>query len=102
MIISTQIVTNFCSNSFPRCYLLLQAFIVKAKLPISDYIGDSRSVLDQVPRLLAAAESIAAEDMMTEYSFDLFCMFSRTIQAINTRSMVRKNEWISKKYLLKC
>jgi len=69
-------------------YLLIQAFLVKAKLPISDYINDTKSVLDQLPRLLAAMESIAMNNLATEGRFDLICMFAITRQVINTRSMV--------------
>jgi replicative superfamily II helicase len=42
-------------------YLLLQAYIERSKLPISDYITDTKSVVDQVGRLLAALLFIATE-----------------------------------------
>ncbi len=61
---------------------------MKAQLPISDYINDTKGVLDQLPRLLAAMESIAMNNVTTEGSFDLICMFAITRQVIRTRSMV--------------
>jgi len=70
-----------------RCYLLIQAFLTGAKLPISDYINDTRSVLDQLPRLLAAMENVAL-NQSAEYTFDLLCMFTIARQVINTRSLV--------------
>ncbi len=67
---------------------------MKAKLPISDYINDTKSVLDQLPRLLAAMESIAMNNLASEGRFDLICMFAITRQVINTRSMVSSDFFI--------
>ena len=44
-----------------KCFLLLQAHIEKSRLPVSDYIGDTKSVVDQVGRLLAALLYVATE-----------------------------------------
>ncbi len=44
-----------------KAFLLLYAFLRKARLPISDYINDTKSVFDQVPRVLNAMIDIAAE-----------------------------------------
>ena len=44
-----------------KAYLLLQAYLYHIKLPISDYINDTKSVLDQIPRVLNAMIDIAAE-----------------------------------------
>jgi replicative superfamily II helicase len=44
-----------------KAFLLLHAFLRKAKLPISDYINDTKTVFDQVPRVLNAMIDIAAE-----------------------------------------
>jgi len=54
----------------------VQAFIFKSKLPISDYINDMRSVVDQIPRLLAAMEYIAQEDKCSAGSFEMFSCFA--------------------------
>lgn len=62
---------------------------MRAKLPISDYINDTKTVLDQVPRLLASMQYIAAADWNAEGSFDLMCQFSRAKQLLHTRTTVR-------------
>eukprot|EP00804_Cyclotella_cryptica_P005774 CCRYP_000100-RC/>CCRYP_000100-RC protein AED:0.06 eAED:0.06 QI:2796/1/1/1/0.9/0.76/21/2629/1339 len=93
-----------------KCFLLLQAFIFKGKLPISDYINDMRSVVDQVPRLLAAMECIAIEDKGSAGSFEMFSCFPMVRKIfstgmLNLRSAVDKvvfpatfeHVWVSKK-----
>lgn len=45
-----------------KAYLLIQAHFCRAKLPITDYINDTKSVLDQVPRVLNALVDIAADE----------------------------------------
>lgn len=65
------------------------------KLPISDYITDTRSVLDQIPRLLAAMQYISLGDASVGGSFDLMCVFSKVRQVIHTKNMVSK-AYISK------
>lgn len=72
-----------------KCFLLLQAFLEHTKLPISDYINDTNTVLNQVPRLLAAMHFVAVQDSTTAGTFELICQFSRTRQIIATRTMVR-------------
>ena len=59
---SMTINTNTMSDSHTKCYLLLQAHIFHAQLPISDYVMDLRSIMEQVPRLLAAMEFICIRD----------------------------------------
>jgi len=71
-----------------KCFLLLQAFLERAKLPISDYINDTKTVLSQVPRLLAAMHFVAVHDYQTAGSFELICQISRARQLIATRSVV--------------
>ena len=44
-----------------KTFLLLQAHIYRLPLPISDYVNDTKSVLDQIPRVLNALIDIAAE-----------------------------------------
>jgi hypothetical protein len=83
-------VTCFCCSSVFRLshYLLyLQAFIFKSKLPISDYINDMRSVIDQIPRLLAAMEYIAQEDKGSAGSFEMFSCFSIVRRIFHTGTM---------------
>uniref|UniRef100_A0A7S1DCV9 SEC63 domain-containing protein n=1 Tax=Cyclophora tenuis TaxID=216820 RepID=A0A7S1DCV9_CYCTE len=71
-----------------KCFLLLQAYLEKAKLPISDYINDTRTVVDQIPRLLAAMYYIALDDTTIAGNFDLLCQFSRIRAIFATRTMV--------------
>jgi activating signal cointegrator complex subunit 3 len=37
-----------------KCFLLLQAYLEHASLPISDYVNDTKTVTENIPRLLAA------------------------------------------------
>lgn len=59
-----------------------------AKLPISDYVNDTKTVMDQIPRLLAAMQYIALQDTTAAGSFELACQFSRVRQFVETRTMV--------------
>lgn len=61
---------------------------MRSELPISDYINDTKSVIEQIPRLLAAMESLSLEEKSFEGSFDLYCCFSLVRQTINSRCMV--------------
>jgi activating signal cointegrator complex subunit 3 len=74
-----------------KCFLLLQAHLERAKLPISDYVNDTRSVVDNVPRLLAAMQYIASQDGDTSGSFELLTQFCRTRQYFETRSLVNQD-----------
>lgn len=44
-----------------KAFLLLQAFMSRIELPISDYVGDSNSVLDQSIRIIQAGIDLMAE-----------------------------------------
>ena len=48
-------------ESNTKAYLLLQAHLFKLPLPILDYINDTKSVLDQVPRVLNALIDVASD-----------------------------------------
>jgi len=69
-----------------KCFLLLQAFCFKTNLPISDYINDMRSVVEQIPRLLAAMQYVALEDKASAGSFDLFSCFPIVRQLFSAAS----------------
>ena len=71
-----------------KCFLLIQAHLEYARLPISDYINDTKTVLDQVPRLLAAMHYIAIQDKTIAGNFDLVTQFSRARQYLATRTLV--------------
>lgn len=77
-----------------RCFLLLQAYLEHTKLPISDYVNDTKTVIDQIPRLLAAMEYIALQDSTAAGSFELACQFSRVRQILETRTVVDEDPWI--------
>lgn len=79
------------SDPHTKGFLLIQAHIERAKLPISDYLNDTRSVVDNIPRLLAAMRYIAVSDHTTAGTFELTTQFSRTRQIIETRSRVNDN-----------
>jgi hypothetical protein len=68
-------ILEIMSDPHTKCFLLLQAFIFRARLPISDYINDMRSVVEQIPRLLAAMEFVAEDDKTSSGNFDLFSTF---------------------------
>eukprot|EP00568_Trieres_chinensis_P008451 CAMPEP_0183294532 /NCGR_PEP_ID=MMETSP0160_2-20130417/2840_1 /TAXON_ID=2839 ORGANISM="Odontella Sinensis, Strain Grunow 1884" /NCGR_SAMPLE_ID=MMETSP0160_2 /ASSEMBLY_ACC=CAM_ASM_000250 /LENGTH=254 /DNA_ID=CAMNT_0025455877 /DNA_START=14 /DNA_END=774 /DNA_ORIENTATION=+ len=70
-----------------KCYLLIQAHITHSQLPISDYITDTRTVMDQLPRLLAAMQFVSLDDRSAMGSFDLLCSFAKVRQVLHTRSM---------------
>jgi activating signal cointegrator complex subunit 3 len=48
-------------SSHTKAFLLLQAHMERAPLPIADYANDTKSVLDQAPRILNAMVDIAAD-----------------------------------------
>lgn len=59
--------TAFLMNDLPmwdphvKAFLLLQAFMSRIELPISDYVGDCNSVLDQSIRIVQAGIDLMAE-----------------------------------------
>ena len=60
----------------------------KARLPISDYVNDTRTVIDNVPRLLAAMLFIASHEVKVEGSFEVVCQLFRAKQLIASRTML--------------
>ena len=70
-----------------RCFLLIQAYLEGAKLPISDYVNDTKGVVENIPRLLAAMRFIALGDKSTAGSMDLICQFARTKQYLTTTTL---------------
>ena len=61
---------NAMGDSHTKCYLLLQAHVFHTQLPTSDYIMDLHSVMEQVPRLLAAMEFICVRDAVLNKNED--------------------------------
>ena len=77
-------------DSHTKGFLLVQAHLERARLPISDYINDSKTVMDSVPRLLAAMHFIASREGING-SFDVLCQLVRAKQLISTRSTLKTN-----------
>ena len=57
-----------------KAFLLLQAYFSRIDLPISDYVGDQNSVLDQSIRIIQASI-----DVLTELSFLSSCITMTTL-----------------------
>jgi len=74
-----------------KCFLLIQSFIFEIKVPISDYLNDTLTVMDQIPRLLAAIEFLIKDDFMNPGIFDFLCLISIVRQAISVKSVFRDN-----------
>jgi hypothetical protein len=74
-----------------KAFLLVQAYLEHANLPISDYINDTKTVMDSVPRLLAAMQFIASHECKGDHSFDLLCQLIRTKQLITNRCTLRSH-----------
>lgn len=71
-----------------KCFLLIQAYLERARVPISDYVNDCKSVMENVPRLLAAMQYIASQECAAAGSLELLTQFARTKQLVETRSVV--------------
>ncbi len=81
-------ILDIMASPHTKCFLLLQAHIFKSKLPISDYINDMRSVVEQIPRLLAAMEFIADEERTSAGSFDMFSCYPLVRRIFSTGIMI--------------
>lgn len=78
------------ADSHTKGFLLVQAHLERARLPISDYINDSKTVMDSVPRLLAAMQFIASREGL-DGSSDVLSQLVRAKQLISTRSTLKTN-----------
>ncbi|KAL7542850.1 hypothetical protein ACHAXR_012148 [Thalassiosira sp. AJA248-18] len=81
-------ILDIMADPHTKCFLLLQAFIFKGKLPISDYINDMRSVIDQIPRLLAAMQFITLDDKESAGNFEMFSCFPMVRRVLSTGTMI--------------
>jgi activating signal cointegrator complex subunit 3 len=66
-----------------KTFLLIQAHIYRQNLPISDYINDTKSVLDQVPRVLSALLDIAANQGNTGVALSAIEISQRVVQGLS-------------------
>ena len=64
-----------------KAALLLQAHFVHAPMPISDYVNDTKSVLDQSLRILNAMVDIAADEGLLDSALDLMRLSQMIVQA---------------------
>jgi activating signal cointegrator complex subunit 3 len=69
-------------SSHSKAFLLLQAHFYRAELPISDYITDTKSVLDQAPRVLNAFIDISADLGLLEVSLRLLRISQMVVQGL--------------------
>jgi replicative superfamily II helicase len=67
-----------------KAYLLLQAHFFRVKLPITDYINDTKSVLDQAPRVLNAMIDIAADSGYLRICTALMAISKMILQVISS------------------
>jgi len=81
-------ILDIMADPHTKCFLLLQAFIFGGKLPISDYINDMRSVVEQIPRLLAAMQFVARDDGASAGSFESFACFPLVRRVLGTGAMI--------------
>jgi activating signal cointegrator complex subunit 3 len=70
-----------------KAFLLLHAHQRKEKLPIADYINDTKTVFDQVPRVLNAMIDVAAEEGLLPVVFALV----KLSQLLNQVSCIQLN-----------
>lgn len=89
---SGQNLFDMMSDPHTKSFLLLQAYCFKGKLPISDYINDMRSVVEQIPRLLAAMQYVALDEKASAGSFEMFTCFSLVRRIFNTGIMMNNTK----------
>ena len=78
---------DLMADPHTKCFLLLQAHLEGTRLPISDYINDTRTVVDQVPRLLAAMHFVALDDKTISGNLELLSQFSRARALLAMKAM---------------
>ncbi len=59
-----------------------------ADLPISDFVNDTKTVMDSVPRLLAAMQFLASNEFQDEGFFEVACQIVRARQLVATKTSV--------------
>jgi len=70
-------------NPHTKCFLLLQAHLTRAPLPIADYRTDTKSVMDQCVRVLQAMIDVAADAGLLD----------TTLQMVHVGQMLRQGLW---------
>jgi len=72
-------------SPFTKANLLLQAWFSRSDLPISDYVTDTKSVLDQAIRILQAMVDVCAEAGWLD----------TTLHVMNLTQMVTQGRWFT-------
>ena len=70
----------------PPSALSLQAYFFRAKLPITDYINDTKTVLDQAPRVLNALLDVAVEMGLLDVALALTVLSKMIVQVTHPLS----------------
>ena len=73
--------SNSLDSPHTKAFLLLQAHLAHVPLPISDYATDTKSVLDQAPRVLNALVDIAADEGLMDVTLGLMHLSQHLSQA---------------------
>lgn len=71
-----------------KCFLLLQGHLERASLPISDYVNDTKSVVENIPRILAALSFVSLGESSAAGSLHVQTQLSRTRQLFVARARV--------------
>jgi activating signal cointegrator complex subunit 3 len=74
-------------DSHTKTYLLLQAHFFRVPLPISDYLTDLKSVLDQAPRVLNGMIDVAADSGFLELTLRLMRLSQMIFQVLSPSSL---------------
>jgi Sec63 Brl domain len=73
-------ITSSPPSSSPTPTSPLQAYFFRAKLPITDYINDTKTVLDQAPRVLNALLDVAVEMGLLDVALALTMLSKMIVQ----------------------
>lgn len=83
--ICMHLITTSITSSPPPA-LSLQAYFFRAKLPITDYINDTKTVLDQAPRVLNALLDVAVEMGLLDVALALTVLSKMIVQVTHPLS----------------
>ena len=83
-----------------RCFLLIQAYLENARLPIADYVNDTKTVMDSVPRILSAMLFVACNESQVMGMFDVVCQIIKARQLIKSKSTVRVTSIIARIHVI--
>ena len=73
-------------SSHTKAFLLLQAHFEHAPLPMADYVNDTKSVLDQAPRVINAMVDIASDGGFLQAALASMQLSQMVVQGCSDRS----------------